>query len=90
MEFPIAPLQICPMKHSMQVAGLMVLAVMNIQAARDSRPDDVTVYVEGGRFPTNLVDCGARRSVTWMYARIGVRIDWRIGRAAAAPHPAVR
>ena len=62
MEFPIGPLQIGPMKHSMQVAGLMVLAGVHVQAARDSRPADVTVYVEGLRFPPNLVDCGARGS----------------------------
>jgi hypothetical protein len=69
------------MKHSMQVAGIVVLAGMHVHAASNSLPADLTVFVEG-RFPTNLVDCGARISVTRMYARIGVRIDWRIGRAA--------
>jgi hypothetical protein len=82
MEFPIGPVQIWPMKHYMQVAGLMVLAGVHVQAARDSRPADVTVFVEGGRFPPNIVDCVARGSVTRMYARLGVRIDWRIGNAA--------
>jgi hypothetical protein len=69
------------MKHSMQVAGIVVLAGMHVHAASKSLPADLTVFVEV-RFPTNLVDYGARSSVTRMYARIGVRIDWRIGRAA--------
>jgi hypothetical protein len=70
------------MKHSMQVAGIMALAGMNVHAARDPRPADVTVYVEGARFPPGFVDYGARSRVTWMYARIGVRIDWHTGSAA--------
>jgi hypothetical protein len=70
------------MKHSMQVAGIMVLAGLNVQAARDSRPADVTVYVQGADLPPNPVHYEATRTVTWMYARIGVRLDWRIGNAA--------
>jgi hypothetical protein len=87
MESPVDPLQIGPMKHSMPLAGIVVLAGLNLRAARDSRQADVMVYVEGGRFPASLVDYGARRSVTWMYARIGVRIEWRTGSAASGAAP---
>jgi hypothetical protein len=71
------------MKHSMQVAGIVVLAGLNVHAARDHRPADVTVYVEGDGAPPS-VDYGARATVTWMYARIGVRLAWREGAVAAS------
>ena len=65
------------LRHFMQIAGILVLAGMNVQAARDSRPADVTIYVNGDDFPPIRVDFGARATVTWMYARIGIRLAWR-------------
>jgi len=61
----------------MQIAGILVLAGMNVQAAQDSRPADVTIYVNGDDFPPIRIDFGARATVTRMYARIGIRLAWR-------------
>jgi hypothetical protein len=65
------------MRHFMQIPGILVLAGMNVQAAQDSRPADVTVYVNGDDFPPIRIDFGARAAVTGMYARIGIRLAWR-------------
>lgn len=65
------------LKYFMRIAGILVLAGMNVQAARDSPPADVTVYVNGDDFPPIPVDFGARDTVTRMYARIGIRLAWR-------------
>jgi hypothetical protein len=65
------------LKHFMQIAGILVLAGLNVQSAQDSRPSDVTIYVNGDDFPPIRIDFGARATVTRMYARIGIRLAWR-------------
>ena len=65
------------LKHFMQIAGILVQAGMNGQASQDSRPADVTIYVNGDDFPPIRIDFGARTTVTRMYARIGIRRAWR-------------
>ena len=56
------------LKHFMQIAGILVLAGLNVQSAQDSRPSDVTIYVNGDDFPPVRIDYGARATVTRMYA----------------------
>jgi tetratricopeptide (TPR) repeat protein len=63
------------MKTAMLIAG--ILAAGLTAHARDPKPVDVTVYVNGDDWPPILVDRRARDTVTWMYARIGVRLAWR-------------
>ena len=47
--------------------------------ARNAQPPDVTVYVNGDSKARPDVDLGARATVTWMFARVGVRVAWRDG-----------
>ena len=77
------------MKHSMLIAGILVAAAVTAQA-RDPKPVDVMIYVKGDNKPPGSVDFGARATVTWMYARIGVRLVWRdgeLGSSAASGSP---
>jgi tetratricopeptide (TPR) repeat protein len=63
------------MKTAMLIAG--ILAAGLTAHARDPKPVDVTVYVNGDDWPPILVDYRARDTVTLMYARIGIRLSWR-------------
>jgi hypothetical protein len=65
------------MKTSILIAGILA-AGMSAQA-RDSKPADVTVYVKGDNNAPSSVDQTARATVTWMFARVGVRLAWRDG-----------
>ena len=47
--------------------------------ARNSKAADVTVYVTGDHMPPKSVDYGARATVSWIFAKAGVRLDWRDG-----------
>lgn len=53
--------------------------------ARDSQPSDVTVYVNGDNKAPGAVDQEARATVTWMFARVGVRLAWRDGEPRTGP-----
>jgi hypothetical protein len=77
MEVPVSPAQSEAMKTSFLIAGILA-AGMTAQA-RDSKPADVTVYVKGDNNAPSSVDQGARATVTWMFARVGVRLAWRDG-----------
>jgi hypothetical protein len=77
MEVPVSPAQSEAMKTSFLIAGILA-AGMTAQA-RDSKPADVTVYVKGDSKAPSSVDQGARATVTWMFARVGVRLAWRNG-----------
>ena len=75
------------MKHSL--LGILVATGVAAQA-RGSKPVDVMVYMKGDNQPPASVDVGARATVTWMYARIGVRLVWRdgeLGNTAASGGP---
>jgi hypothetical protein len=85
MEIPICSLQIGQVKASVQIAGILVLAGMNVQGARNSRPADVMVYVNGDGGPPGPADEGARATVTRMFDKIGVRLAWRDGIAGSGP-----
>jgi hypothetical protein len=63
----------------MPIAGILLLASMNVQAARDPRPADVTIFVSGDDYPPAAVEFGARGAVSWMYAQIGIRLAWGSG-----------
>jgi len=69
------------MKTSILIAG--ILAAGMTAHAKDSKPADVTIYVNGDNAPPNSVDFGARTTVTWMFARVGVRLAWRGGEPKA-------
>jgi hypothetical protein len=77
MEVPVSRAQSEAMKTSMLIAG--ILAAGMTAHARDSKPADVTVYVQGDNKAPASVDQGARATVTWMFARVGVRLVWRDG-----------
>ena len=77
MEVPVPRAQSEAMKTSMLIAG--ILAAGMTAHARDSKPADVTVYVQGDNKAPASVDQGARATVTWMFARVGVRLAWRDG-----------
>lgn len=64
------------LKHAMQIAGILALAGMNVQAAHDLTPVDVTVCVTGDAPPPLAVENWAKAAVTSMYARIGVHLAW--------------
>ena len=70
------------MKHSILIAGILGAGLA--AHARDKKPADVTVYVKGSTLgPVYLT---ARGTVTWMFARIGVRVAWHDGvQAQGAP-----
>ena len=63
------------MKTALLIAG--ILAAGMTAHAHDPKPVDVTVYVNGDDWPPFQVDVRARDTVTWMYARIGIRLAWR-------------
>ena len=65
------------MKNSSLIAG--ILAVGITAYAHDSKPADVMVYVNGDNLPPSSVEAGARATVTWVCARVGVRLAWRVG-----------
>ena len=71
------------LRHFMSIAGILLLASMNVQAARDPRPADVTIFVSGDDYPPAAVEFGARGAVSWMYAQIGIRIP--VGTAGQWP-----
>jgi hypothetical protein len=77
MAIPLSRAQSEAMKTSMLIAG--ILAAGMTARARDSKPPDVTVYVNGDNNAPSSVDQGARATVTWMFARVGVRLVWRDG-----------
>jgi hypothetical protein len=77
MEVPVSPTQSEGMKTSMLIAGILAAGIA--AQARDSKPADVTVYVKGDNNAPSSVDQGARATVTWMFARVGVRLAWRDG-----------
>jgi len=65
------------MKASILIAGILVAGMT--AHAHDSKPADVTVYVNGDNAPPSAVDFRARATVTWMFDRVGVRLAWRAG-----------
>jgi hypothetical protein len=71
------------MQSAVLPAALLVAAGAVAQA-RDFKPADVIVYVQGESGPPSPVDYGARATVSWMFARVGVRLAWHDGDAAAA------
>jgi len=77
MEVPLYPAQIGAMQPSILIAG--ILAAVTIAPGSASKPADVTVYVNGENTPPSAVDFRARTTVTWMFARAGVRLAWRGG-----------
>jgi len=64
------------MKNSSLIAGILAAGITAY--AHDSRPADVTAYVSGDNLSTS-VDSGARATVTWVFARVGVRLAWKAG-----------
>jgi len=80
MEVPVSPAQSEAMKTSILIAGILAAGIA--AHARDSKPADVTVYVKGNNNAPSSVDQGARATVTWMFARVGVRLAWRDGEPA--------
>lgn len=74
------------MKRAIMIAGTLLLsAALHAQCPGKA---DVTVFVRrGGEVPC-AVDQGARNTVTWMYARIGVLLEWRDGEFDAGAIPA--
>ncbi len=75
------------MKHTLLTAGILVAAGTAALAA-ESTPADVTVYVKGDKTAPGSVDQGARADVTWIFARIGVRLTWRDGEVpSGVPSP---
>lgn len=44
-----------------------------------AQPSDLTVYVAGNDTPPAPVDYGARATVSWTFARAGIRVAWRDG-----------
>jgi hypothetical protein len=85
MDVLLSPAQSEGMKTSFLMAG--ILAAGLTVYAKDSKPPDVTVYVKGDSTAPSTVDQGARNTVTWMFARVGVRIVWRDGEPAAGTAP---
>jgi hypothetical protein len=69
------------MKHFMLIAGILGAGLA--AHARDKKPADVTVYVEGST--PGPVYLTARATVTRMFARIGVRVVWHDGVQAQDP-----
>jgi hypothetical protein len=70
------------MRHPILTAILACAAV--VAQARDSKPVDVIVYVQGINGPPSAADYGARATVTWMYRQIGVVVAWREGQPAGS------
>lgn len=80
MEIPIPRAQLGVVKRPMVIGGILAAAGMLVQA-RDRLPTDVIVYMGNANSPPASVEFAARATVTWMYARIGVRLAWRDGEA---------
>ncbi|MEO8369682.1 MAG: hypothetical protein ABI806_10805 [Candidatus Solibacter sp.] len=59
-----------------QVAGMAVLVGMHVEGKTPRRPVDVILYVDGIWLPPSPVDQGARATVSWMYARLGIALAW--------------
>ena len=78
MEVPVSTAQIGAMKHPILVAGILTAVAATTQA-RDSKPPDVTVYVNGHNRPASSVDQPARAIVSWIFARVGILIAWGEG-----------
>ncbi len=72
------------MKHSIRIAGILVAGLT--AHARDSKPADVTVYVNGDS--PGSVYSSARETATWIFARIGVRVAWHDGELSEGAPPA--
>jgi hypothetical protein len=68
------------MQRSFWLAALMAAALT--AQARDAHPPDVTVFVSGDDTPPAPVEYTARSTVTWIFARAGVRLAWRDGEPA--------
>jgi hypothetical protein len=81
MEVPSYPAQIGAMQPSSLIAGILVAGTAAHASA--SKPADVTVYMYGVDIPPSAVDFRARTTVTWMFARTGVRLEWRGGEPKA-------
>ena len=63
----------------MKTAGIALMMVAAAAtAAAGKTPEDVTAYVSGDNLPSS-VDSGARATVTWMFARVSVRLAWKAG-----------
>ena len=77
MEVPTNRPQLEFMKNSSLIAGILAAGITAY--AHDSKPADVTVYVNGDNLPPSSVDFGARATVTWVFARVGVRLAWKAG-----------
>ncbi len=84
MEVLAPPAQLGAMRNSLLVAGILMMAATAARS-RDSKPADVTVYVKGDGTAPSSVDCSARATVTWIFARAGVRIAWRDGELGSGP-----
>jgi hypothetical protein len=74
MEVPVFPAQIEGMKPSILIAGILAAGIA--AQDRDSKPPDVMIYVNGDA-ASSSVDQRVRATVTWMFARVGVRLAWR-------------
>jgi hypothetical protein len=85
MEVPVSHAQSEAMKTSLLIAGILAAGIA--AHARDSKPLDVTVYVKGDSSAPSSVDQGARSTVTWMFARVGVRVAWRDGEPGTGAAP---
>ena len=69
------------MKTSILIAAILVVGMSAY--AHDSKPADVTIYVNGDNAPPSSVDFRAQATVTWMFAKVGVRLAWRSGEPKA-------
>lgn len=75
------------MKQTMLIAGMLLSSTVHAQGPRKA---DVTIFVKSGGEVPCAVDQGARNAVTWMYARMGIRLEWRNGEFDAGARPAGR
>ncbi len=78
MEIQVSLAHIDAMYASMLTAGMLAMVGL---------PPDVMVYVKGESTASNAADHGARATVKWMFARIGVRLVWRDGELGTSPAP---
>jgi hypothetical protein len=82
MEVPASPAQSEGMKTFMLIAGILTAGLT--ARAHDAKPADVTVYVKGDSSAPSSVDQVSRATVTWMFARVGVRVVWHDGEPKAS------
>jgi hypothetical protein len=80
MDVPTPPAQIEVMKTLVLFAGILAARVSAL--AGDTKPANVTVYVNADHSPPSSVDQRARTTVTWMFARAGVHVVWRDGESS--------